>query len=71
MHIERTLTLKYCIYKFIDYEQNIYMNVTELNLELGAPLTHLNDLSAFLQVSVDPSVFQPWLGQDTAYIRTG
>ena len=28
MHIERTITQKYHIYKFINYEQNIYMNVT-------------------------------------------
>ena len=56
MHIERTITLNYYIYKFIDYELNIYMNVTYLNLELGAPLTHLNHVSTFLQVSVEPSV---------------
>ena len=28
MCIERTIILIYDIYKFIDYEQNIYMNVT-------------------------------------------
>ena len=38
---------------------------------LGAPLTHLNHLSAFLQVSIEPSFFQPWLGQDTTYTGTG
>ena len=50
-NIERAITLKYYIYKFINYEQNIYMNVTYLNLVLGVPLTHFYHLSAFLQVS--------------------
>ena len=32
------------------------MNVIKLNLELSAPLTHLNHLSTFLQVSDEPLV---------------
>ena len=32
------------------------MNVTYLNLELGAPLQHLNHLSTLLMVSDEPSV---------------
>ena len=32
------------------------MNVTWLNLELGAPLQHLNHLSTLLWVSDEPSV---------------
>ena len=31
---------------------------------LGVPLTHLYHLSAFLQVSVEPSVKQSLLGQE-------
>ena len=57
MHIERTITVKYYIYKFINYEQNIYMNVTWLKLVLGVPLTYFYHLSAFLQVwSSQPSL---------------
>ena len=37
-------------------ERTITLNVTELNLELGAPLTHLNHLSTSFQVSDEPSV---------------
>ena len=44
-----------------------------LNLELGAPLTHLNHLSTFLWVSDEPSVRSAfvWPGTGAACTGTG